>query len=88
MAKDKKNKKDALIAELSTAIEAVLKQNDRDSSGRIGKTIKSASAEVAKKFLKRVKQKDKKAQKVKNKATVSSKAKPAVSTRKKKGTVA
>ena len=84
MTKDIKNKKGSLIAELSAAIETVLKQNDSDSSKKVGKAIKSASEEVAKKFLKRVKQKDKKAQKAKNKATVSSKAKPAAKTRKKK----
>ena len=87
MKQESKSKKGDLVAELTTAIEAVLKQNDSDSSKRIGKTIKYASEEVVKKFLKRVKQKDKKAQKQTKKATDTNKNKPVAKPKAKKAVV-
>ncbi len=87
MTKDTKHTKAKLVAELTAAIETVLKQNDGDSSKKIGKTIKYASEEVVKKFLKRVKEKDKKAEKAAKKAGVATKAKPAVKPKAKKASV-
>jgi len=63
ITKDSKNTKAKLVTELATAIEAVLKHNDGETSKKIGKTIQYASEEIVKKFLKRVKEKDKKAEK-------------------------